>query len=798
MDKNLKSIAFKLWVLACLLSPIHVFSKDSSPRGQFEPFLSKHCYECHDDEISKGDLNLYDLDFQPQDPHNFQIWERVYDRIQDHEMPPKKKKQPKPKDRNVLLNQLRKPLIAANVKSKQELGRAQLRRLTRREYEHTIHDLLGIDLPLINLLPEDPSIHGFETVTDAQQVSHFTMKHYLDIADKCLSEAFARAFNKAKTYQKTYHVKDLVQPGPGNYRGPEEVNDYSVFWPIKLQFYGRLPFTSAPESGWYEVTLKDLHAVNPKTGVVWGTLKSGICESEAPILYDIGLVEATKEKRDLKYRAWIEKGHCFELKPNDNTLKRAKRGGKGGHIHYTGTNNYKNGIAGIAISGIHVKKIHPYATANQVKQNLIGSLTYQQFQKFKKQPKEFKKLLRQAITNFAAKAFRRPTSKNQLNLYFDLAYNAMNASDKPLLHPLYVAYHAILCSPRFLTFIEKPGKLDDFEIASRLSYMLWNSMPDAELFAAAEKKQLRDSKQLIAQADRMLKHKKAERFIESFTDQWLALNKINETTPDRTTFWSYDEIVHQSLIQETRAFFKELISKDLSVKNILISDFNMLNERLARHYQIDNLQFKLGQGIQKVPIKNNTRSGIVTQGAILKITANGTNTSPILRGVWMSEKILGLHIPAPPTNVPAIEPDIRGAVSIRDQLKKHTTNESCASCHQKIDPAGFAFENFDPTGVWRTKYLRKNKFSPIVDSSGITHDGKPFKNILGWKAHYADNPKLLAKNFTTQLLTYSTGAVPGFSDRYPVQMIVNQSAKQNYGMRSLLFSTITSSLFSTK
>lgn len=793
---NLFSISFLLCSVFALGAQVGFCAE--STRQKLEPFLNQYCYECHDDEVNKGDLNLIDLDFKPQDPHNFELWEQVHDRIQTHEMPPKKKKkQPEIKDRREFLDQIRKPLVAANIKAKQELGRVQLRKLTRREYEHTMHDLLGIDLPLINLLPEDALGHGFETVSDAQQISHFTMKHYLDVADQCLREAFERAFQKEKSYQKEYSVADLTKSGRGNYRGPEKVNGYSVMWPFGLQFAGRLPYTRAPESAWYEITLKDLHAINSNTGVVWGTLKSGFCSSNAPILYMIGLVEATDEKRDVTYRAWVEKGHCFELKPNDVTLKRGKSTGKGGNLSYKNTNNLKNGIAGIAVSGIHVKKIHPYASNKEVKQNLLGSMSYQQFKDAQSQPEAYKKLLHQAVKNFANRAFRRPASQDELKPYLGLAYDAMAEPNKALLHPLYVAYRAILCSPRFLTLIERPGKLDQYEIASRLSYMLWNSMPDEQLFKAARDKKLSDPQNLIAEADRLLKHEKSERFIKSFTDQWLSLRSINETTPDRRMFRTFDGIVQESMLQETRAFFKELIQKDLSVANVLESDFNMLNERLARHYRIEGHQFKLGQGIQKVPAKNPSRNGIVTQGAIMKVTANGTNTSPVLRGVWMSEKILGLHIPAPPTNVPAIEPDVRGAVSIRDLLKKHSSSESCASCHTKIDPTGFAFENFDPAGVWRSKYGNK-KNSAVVNPAGKTHDGKTFKGIVDWKKHYANNPKMLAKSFTNQLVTYATGAVPGFSDRYPVQLIVNQAEKQNFGMRSILYATITSPLFSTK
>jgi len=779
----------------CKFSSLHG-SKDMM--SSLRPFLDNYCSECHDEEVSKGNLNIDGLIFNLQDPDNFDRWERIYDRISDHEMPPKKKKiRPEEALLKAFLNDLKEPLVAADLQRKQELGRVNLRRLTRREYEYTLYDLLGVDLPLQVLLPEDPIAHGFETVASGQQLSHHTMKRYLDVADIALRNAFDRILKKEKHYQKTFSAEELTsQKGGGNFRGPQLLENYSVAWPMNLQFYGRMMNTRAPESAWYEITLKDLHAVNPINGVVWGTFKSGACSSNAPLMSMIGIVEATEVKRDVTYRAWVEAGHVFELKVNDNTLKRGKSTGDGGNIDYNGTDNKKDGISGLAISGIDVKLIHPNATVAEVQKKLLGDLAYKDFLAAKGKP-EFRDLIKQAIQHFATRAFRRPVSEDQLKPYLDLAFGIEVEEKMPLLIQLYNAYRAILCSPRFLTFIETSNQLDPYAVASRLSYMLWNSLPDEILLEAASKGRLKNPEHLMAQANRMLNDKKSTRFIESFTDQWLSLRDIDATAPDNKMFRHFDSIVQESMLEETRSFFKELIEHDHSIVNVLDSNFNMLNERLVRHYGMKNVEVKVGAGIQKVSSNQQNRGGLVTQGAILKVTANGTSTSPVLRGVWLSEKILGVYIPPPPTNVPAIEPDIRGAVSIRDQLIKHTSDESCASCHHKIDPTGFAFENFDPVGAWRTKY-GTGKDALMVDASGTTAEGKSFKGISEWKKIYVDRPHDLAKTFAQQLLTYGTGAEFRFSDRNQIQLIAAAASKQEYGMRSILLAVIASPLFSTK
>ena len=223
----------------------------------------------------------------------------------------------------------------------------------------------------------------------------------------------------------------------------------------------------------------------------------------------------------------------------------------------------------------------------------------------------------------------------------------------------------------------------------------------------------------------------------------------------------------------------------------------MLNERLERFYGMRDLGLKPGAGVQKVSLGDRPRGGLITQGAVLKVTANGTTTSPVVRGVWVSERILGLEIPPPPANVPAVEPDIRGAVSIRDQLAKHRDNESCATCHRNIDPAGFALEQFDPVGLVRSRYGTRGD-SARVDGSGVTPSGEEFENIRGWKKIYLKKPALLTEAFAKHLLTYATGAPLRFSDRDTLSQIVDQARDKGFRMRSILHAALGSNIFDTK
>ena len=543
-------------------------------------FMEQHCFDCHDSDVSKGDLNLADLSFDPANAANFQTWQRVFERTHLGEMPPAKKPRPEKAALESFLATLGKPLLDIDRAEIAAQGRVRSRRLTRVEYEHTIHDLLGIEIPLKDLLPEDPSSEGFETVAKGQQLSHYQLARYLDVADLALEEAFSRALQGDAVFKKQFTPDDLARRGAGNYRGPEVRDGESISWPITLQFFGKMVATEVPDDGWYRITLRGVRGINPgKEGAVWGTLRSGACSSNAPLLYMIGLVEATPEPRDLTFDAWIQKGHMLELKPNDAELRRAPTGAKGGNVSFQGRDLATEGFAGIAHRGIEIERIYPLADRGTVWRNLFGNVKI-------KDPKAAQAGLDKLLAQFAVRAFRRPVTAEQLAPYLEIG-RATLKEGKPLAEALRAGYRAMLCSPRFLTFVEAPGALDPHAVAARLSYALWVSMPDAPLTRLADEGKLTQPQVLAAQIERMLADPKSERFVRSFTDQWLKLKEIDFTSPDTRLYRNFDPVLQESMVQETRAFLRELIAKNLGVTNLVDSDFTFLNSRLARHYQLD-------------------------------------------------------------------------------------------------------------------------------------------------------------------------------------------------------------------
>jgi hypothetical protein len=790
----------------------------STPRA-LTGFLDRHCLECHDSDVQKGGLNLQGLAFELGEANAFKKWQQVFERVQAGEMPPKKQDQPEPAEAAAFLTALKSPLLQADQEDLAANGRVRSRRLTRTEYEHTLHDLLGIDIPLKVLLPEDAAAHGFETVAEGQQLSHHQLAAYLNAADLALDEAFTRVSKGDATYQQ-HHTPEMLTKNPrGNYRGPDLRDGKSIAWPMTLQFAGRTP-TQVPESGWYRITLRGVEAINPTVdGAVWGTLRSGECESNAPMLFMIGLVEATSQPRDLVYEAWIYQRHRLELRPNDGTLKNPPSGANGGNVSFKGRNLAAEGYSGIAHRGIDIERIYPNANRNEVAKRLFGqgglkAVTAEAVPKL--------------VSRFANRAFRRPVPPEQAAPYHQIAKQALTDGASSV-EALRAAYRAILCSPRFLTFVEAPGELDDYALASRLSYALWCSLPDWPLLKLASEGQLKNTEVLGQQVERLLLDARAERFINSFTDQWLKLNQIDFTTPDPKRFRSFDTVLLQSMLQETRQYVAEMVRGDLGITHLVDSDFAFLNGRLLRHYasapaavpvvakgknkdknsppppepareriELVAQPLKPGAGLQKVALLPNApRGGLVTQGAILKVTADGSSTSPVVRGVFINERILGNHIPAPPPGVPAIEPDIRGATSIRDQLEKHRESEACTSCHLMIDPPGFALENFDPVGVWRTGYGLGGKGAP-VDPTGITPEGDAFADIHAWQQLYTQRADKLARGFATQFLTYATGAPLRFSNAEALEKLVQTTASGDYGTRSLIRQAILSELFRMK
>jgi hypothetical protein len=418
------------------------------------------------------------------------------------------------------------------------------------------------------------------------------------------------------------------------------------------------------------------------------------------------------------------------------------------------------------------------------------------------------------VRAFVRRALRRPVQEADVQPFIQL-FQTARGTDASFTEALLTAYTGVLCSPAFVTLEERPGPLDDHALASRLSYFLWNTEPDATLRSLADRGALHNPKELAAQADRMLADPRAARFVEAFLDYWLDLRKADVTSPDETLYPDYylDDLLTESSIDETRAFFLELLRSDLPARNLVASDFVTINERLAALYGIKGVE---GSAIRRVPLpKESVRGGLLTQASVLKVTANGTTTSPVIRGAWITERILGQPVPPPPPSIPAVEPDIRGATTIREQLARHSAEASCRPCHIKIDPPGFALESFDIFGGWRERYRALGDGPKVsgfgkngqpftftealpVDSSGALPDGRPFKDVRDFKRLLLRDERQIARNLAGQLVTYSTGAPVRFGDRPKVERILEGAAPNGYGVKSLVHGIIASELFRSK
>jgi len=428
----------------------------------------------------------------------------------------------------------------------------------------------------------------------------------------------------------------------------------------------------------------------------------------------------------------------------------------------------------------------------------------------KKPMADAERLLRQFVWH----AYRRPTDEADVKRFLPVVRSALKKGNT-FTDAMIAAYTAVLCSPEFIYLEEKPGRLDDYALASRLAFFLWNSPPDDELRRCAEKKQLHEPDVLRAQTERLLADPKSRRFVDAFLDYWLELRKITATAPDANLYSDYylDDLLTESALEETRLFFAELLRDDLPARNVVASDFTMLNERLAAHYGLPKVE---GVALRRQSLpKDSVRGGFMTQAAVLKVTANGTTTSPVLRGAWIMERILGQKPPPQPASVPAIDPDIRGAVTIRQQLDKHRTLETCNACHAKIDPAGFALENFDVMGGWRDRYRSEAEgelaqgiaksgqkfafhYALPVDASGELPDGRKFCDVRELKQLLLDDEKQLARNLARQLAVYATGAPIHFADREPIEQILEHASSSHYGVRSLIHELVQSELFLSK
>ncbi|MCB1119929.1 MAG: DUF1592 domain-containing protein [Verrucomicrobiae bacterium] len=787
---------FLLLHLSVLLVSIRLSAADANnlvPKPVHD-FLDLNCMDCHNEVDRKGSLDMENFRFNPEDAASMNRMILMFDRVRDGEMPPPEDFVLPEEEKASFLTQLGTTLNDVSEKQQRELGRVRSRRLNRLEYEKTVQDLLGVDIPLRVLIPEDPTQDGFNNVADAQQISYHLLQKYMEAADTALDEAFSRALRPVDPMFRHLTPEDYAyNPGErvGNNRGPWYWDNAGVVFSSSQAYHGRMHATKVPESGWYRIRLSARAVTPPEGRGVWTSVRSGVCYAIAPTMFWIGSFEAQSEAKEYVFNAWIEKDHMLEIRPADSTSP--KIGGNNQSLEAIQDPKYPK----VALEWIEMERIYLGPDPKALRKQLFGRLNVEDGQLMSSKPESD---LQELVGSFAERAFRRPVSREDLQPYLELAISVLEEG-LPLIEAVQAGYRAILCSPRFLYFNEPVGKLDDYSIASRLSYFLWGTLPDEELLRLAGRNRLHQLPTLKQQVDRMLEDPRSQSFIERFADQWLDLKEIDFTTPDQKLYPEFDEVLKNAMVGETHAFLREMIREDLSVTNVVDSDFTMLNERIARHYGIEGVS---GTEFRKVALKPEyRRGGLITQGSVLKVTANGTTTSPVIRGVFMLERIMGQKTLPPPDDVPAIEPDIRGAKTIREQLDKHRHTPQCAVCHVKIDPPGFALENYDVIGGWRENYRAIQdkgswKNGPAVDASFALLDGTPFEDIDEFKQILLQHPDKIAHNLIEKCIIFATGASIEFADRNDMEIILHQIEKNDYGFRSLIHAVVQSPVFLNK
>ncbi|HEY1785486.1 MAG TPA: DUF1592 domain-containing protein, partial [Pirellulales bacterium] len=800
--------------------PAPLPTENSDPAA---PFFAKNCLACHGAEGTKGDLRLDSLSRNFSDPAVAETWSRVWQRVHDGEMPPEGRPRPDAGETTALLT-----WVADQTRgTSKPTGFRRLNRVEFENTLRDLFDLPALDVQ--DLLPPDGLSQGFDKVGDALGISHVQIAGYLDAVDTALDQAAEIAMQPSppesgKTLFRTqyepswitrFHSAAVIplaadgadpliydaETGLPKFHKHEEFLALPLIKACGTFFHydgaGRLIFgqhVHIPQSGMYRVRVSAY-------GFDWDRGKLLPAADARPYRLGtksrlLGYFDAPPNDAGVSsFDAWLEP--TDELHFNPVSLQ-----------HGVGLQMGAKGYAGpgVAVEWVEIEgPIYPQWPP-PVRNLLFGELAivpWQRDSNTTEPPRNHRQRTGMAkrpplhtvvsgapladaqtlLVRFMERAYRRPVAAEETKPFLGLVQQTLDRR-ATLEEALRTAYKAVLCSPAFL-FIDdsaaRPvdGQLGDARagaarpsdtaLAARLSYFLWSSAPDAELTQRALDGSLRQPEVLRAQTERLLLDPKSSRFVEDFTGQWLRLRRITATSPDKDLYPLAElesdvaPYLFDSMVAETRAFFATMLHDDLSVTNIVQSDFAMLNDIMARRYGLPPVS---GSAMRPVPLAPGShRGGILTQASVLKVSANGTTTSPVIRGAWVMTNLLGRQPPPPPPNIAAIDPDVRGTTTIRERLAQHRASAQCASCHAKFDPAGFALENFDVIGGWRERYRviidkRLNLDGPPVDASAVLADGRAFHDVDQLKSLLLSDEEQLARALGLKLLLYATGRPP--------------------------------------
>jgi len=736
-----------------------VFQKDLTP------FLKQYCYECHGQEKQKADVDFQILPANTEIFKDRDLWELTRDMMLDDEMPPSKSKQPSMEDRQRIVDLIDHELEKFDCDANSNPGRVTIRRLNRAEYDNTIRDLMGVDFHPSEDFPLDEVGYGFDNIGDVLSLSPILMEKYLNAAESVVTNAIIAELPSWPPSTR-YQAEKFDTNQDDNIRAEGSVmglyREGSASRKLEI-----------PQTGEYKIVAR---AYGQQAGPDHAKLEIQVNGNEKHIIE----VDAFAER---------PKTYSVNTSLSKGTLT----------LTFAYLNNYNvqdhpvaelNGDRNLFVDYIQIE-----GPLNIERPPL--PITHSRIIPEQPKPGEETAYAKEILSPFVKRAYRRPATDSELDRLTKLVEFALDQK-ATFGESIQVAIQAVLTSPYFLFRWEldpasKEGEgtraLNDYELASRLSYFLWSSTPDDELLNLADEGRLNDPEVLSYQVERMIQDPKSDSMVTNFAGQWLQFRSLNTVTPDPAKYPSFTPELRDAMRRESELFFTEIMRSNRSLIDFLDADFTYLNETLARHYGIDGIQ---GDAFQRVTLDaNSQRGGILTQGSVLTLTSNPTRTSPVLRGKWILEQILGTPPPPPPPDAPMLEESQEATLSgsLRERMEQHRLKPDCATCHEKMDPIGFAFENFNAVGEWRDL----DSGFPI-DPAGILPDGTEFE---GPKALISElkNRDTFVHSVIEKMLTFALGRGLEYYDQCTTEAIFEDVIKNHLEFQSLVKAVVLSKPF---
>ncbi|HVX14660.1 MAG TPA: DUF1592 domain-containing protein [Pirellulales bacterium] len=736
---------------------------DTAFREQVKPFLAKYCADCHGGAEPESKLALDRFpDLAAADAQR-DAWPKIRKYLQSRIMPPKDAAQPTAAELKAVIGWIDLHFSGVDCSLRRDPGRVTIRRLNRAEYNNTIRDLVGVDFHPADDFPVDDVGYGFDNIGDVLSMPPILLEKYLAAADQIVDKAIY-VHAPDKTPKQTFLAgKVQHQGGAEGAGGWQFPSNGELFTEVELPARGQYVLrgrASASQAGnelakmAFKFDDKQVHVA--EVAAEWGSAE----------LYETKLtVNKGKHRFGLAFVNDFYDPQNPDPKRRDRNLA----------IEYLEVQGPLDGPPP-EMPESHKKILYCQPTKGHERE-----------------------CAEKIISRFASRAFRRPATSDEVGRlvkFVDLAA----ANGESFERGIQLAVEAVLVSPKFLFRVEDDSKPDEkssntdgiheineYELAARLSYFLWSSMPDDELFHDAYLGRLR--KNLRKHVGRMLKDPKSRAFVDNFVTQWLEIRKLKQLAPDPMRFPAFNDELREAMLEETRLFFGAIVDEDRSVLDLIDADFTFLNERLAKHYGIRDVT---GPEFRRVHLNDPDRGGVLTQASVLTITSNPTRTSPVKRGKWILEQLLDMPPPPPPPNAGDLKDDgkVDASVSLRQRMEQHRANPLCASCHAPMDPLGFGLENFDAIGAWRDR-----EGAIAVDASGTLPDGASFKGPRELKAVLKQRKDDFVRCLAAKMLTYALGRGLEPYDQCAVDDIAVGLAKHDYKFSALIHGIVASDPF---